>query len=220
MFKMFLIGLIILGSTIVFVACYPDNKKQDYPYEFPNKIVEKQFALWYEKQDKNKITEYQNYVEKYVKRVPSIFELTYNQTNNLKNCEKYQFNIPPKEYWKNIIGTLQMVEKLQENGLFEQYRIISSYHPDLESACFSHSPISPHMHNQSIDIQVLDENHQPYMNKTLIMNKMCLFWRKEGRELRMGLGIYDQDIFHIDTLGHRTWGTGHSLQRSPCYTFK
>jgi len=45
---------------------------------------------------------------------------------------------------------------------------------------------------------------------------MCQFWKKEGKNFKMGLGVYGNNRYHIDTQGYRTWGKDFKSISSPC----
>ncbi len=199
-------------------ACHhqtSNQKLQDVQY--PNEIIQKEFVNWYSGENEKNLNQYHDYLAKYLKKPPNVFELSYNQSNGLDGCQKYQFLVPPQIYWKNIVNPLQLIEKLKSYGLFSNYRIVHSYSLPESKQCYASSNVSHHDENQAVDFQLLDENNQPYPNQGMMYEKICQFWQQEGREFHMGLGIYDQNIFHIDTLGYRTWGIGHSLKRSPCF---
>lgn len=208
---------IMISQFIVLTACHSrEDADQLKNITFPDKTTEQQFKNWYTGNNRILLDEYRSYLAKYLKNTPNVFQLSYNQSNELKGCEQYQFTIPPKQYWKNIINSLKLIEKLQMNGLFDHYRIVHAYSPKQANACFSNAIESKHDSNSAVDIQLLNEQQQIYHNQGTKIKELCQFWIEDGREYRMGLGIYNNDTLHIDTLGYRTWGIGRSTKRSPC----
>ena len=49
-----------------------------------------------------------------------------------------------------------------------------------------------------------------------MVKALCQFWQTEGKKLKMGLGMYGNNRFHIDTQGYRTWGKDFKSKSSPC----
>ena len=52
--------------------------------------------------------------------------------------------------------------------------------------------------------------------RELLVKNMCQFWKVEGKNFKMGLGVYGNNRYHIDTQGHRTWGKDYKSTSSPC----
>jgi hypothetical protein len=46
--------------------------------------------------------------------------------------------------------------------------------------------------------------------------RLCRFWREQGRAWDMGLGRYPSGRVHIDRNGYRTWGASHGRGSSFC----
>lgn len=214
----FITVLIAISQFIVLTACHSSRQADQLKnITFPNEKIQQQFERWYTGDNEIKLNEYHSYLSKYLKNTPNVFQLSYNQSNELKGCAQYQFTIPPKKYWKNMVNSLKLIEKLQSNGLIENYQIVHSYTPEQAHDCFSNANSSLHDDNQAVDIQLLNEHQQTYTNHGVKVEKICQFWIEDGREYHMGLGGYNQDILHIDTLGYRSWGIGRSTKRSPCF---
>ena len=45
---------------------------------------------------------------------------------------------------------------------------------------------------------------------------MCQFWKVEGKHFKMGLGVYGNNRYHIDTQAYRTWGKDFKSTSSVC----
>lgn len=175
-----------------------------------------QFEQWKKTQNPVELEQYQNYFNAHLKQKPTLFELTYNSHPLGGECEKFRFSLPPKSLWKNLLPTLQLIEKLQLNGVYDHYKIVSVYRSQEANSCVKGAQKSKHLKNYAVDFQTLDQNFKPYADTDLVEQRLCEFWRKEGRQYRLGLGVYGKQRFHIDTQGYRTWGVGYKSVSSPC----
>lgn len=174
------------------------------------------FEQWKLTQDQALLKQYEVYFSSYVKQVPSLYELTFNAHPLKAECEQYRFNLPPKKYWKNLIEPLKLLEKLQATGYFAHYKIVSVYRSQESNDCTRGAKGSRHLKNLALDFQTLDEQKKHYANHEEIEQKLCQFWRKDGKKFRLGLGVYGRQRFHIDTNGYRTWGKDYTSKTSPC----
>lgn len=191
------------------------SKQESMPSE--HKYLD-QFKQWKKTQDLEKLQQYQSYFSSHLKQAPTLYELTFNSHPLSADCAQFRFSLPPKEYWKNLLPTLQLIEKLQHSGLFEHYKIVSVYRSREANDCVHGAKGSQHLKNHAVDFQTLDAHKQPYADTQVIEQKLCHFWRKEGKRHALGLGIYGKQRFHIDTQGYRTWGIGYKSVSSPCTT--
>lgn len=217
-----LAGLMIGFSTIL-VACDGDQKQQPRASSQQQKAqsqtikLEKEFEQWLAQQDKQKIQAYQQYLAKHLKHPPSLFELSYNKHVKKQECLQERFSMVPQDKWKNIVAALKLIEKLQQQGLIENYKITSIYRSPSANQCIKAASKSKHLNNYAVDFQVLDKNGNLYASDDLHISKqLCQFWKTKGAALKMGLGTYVQHQFHIDVQGYRTWGSSYSRDSSAC----
>ena len=181
-----------------------------------NNTYQAQFEAWTHKQDPQLLSAYAEYFKPYLKHPPSLYVLTLNAHPFEQACEPYRFALPPKHYWHNLVSALKVVEQLQQQGLFAQYQIVSVYRSAEANHCARGAKASKHLSNHAVDFQPLNDAFERYPNDDEMDRKMCDFWRRHGRALNLGLGLYGQQRYHIDTQGYRTWGISYTSASSPC----
>lgn len=131
-----------------------------------------------------------------------------------RGCAPEPFVVPPAELHSAIIGTLQIIARLNTAGnVIPSFSIASSYRaPDL-NRCAGGASQSAHLRNVALD---LDLNILTPFEELTTVRKLCMFWRTEGSSLKMGLGVYGGGRIHIDAAGYRTWGADYRQTSSPC----
>jgi len=143
----------------------------------------------------------------------SLFELTYNRHPAPVDCPYALFAIPPKTQWKNLVPALHILDQLHDQHLIKTFRIISVYRDPIANRCVQGSKKSQHLLHHAIDFQVPPDRPNASISTAA---QLCQFWKTQGRALNLGLGVYDQNRFHIDGSGYRTWGLDHRRASSPC----
>ena len=108
---------------------------------------QQEFEQWKLKQDPLLLAEYEKFFQSKLKRAPTLFELTVNSHPLKKECEQYRFGLPPKKQWKNLLPALQMIEKLQQRGLYANYKIVSVYRSPDANKCVGAAKASKHLNN-------------------------------------------------------------------------
>lgn len=177
---------------------------------------QQQFEQWKATQDAQLIAEYEQFFQAKVKQVPTLYELTLNSHPLSEACQQHRFSLPPKKLWSNLVAPLQLIEQLQQEGYFANYKIVSVYRSQEANSCVHGAKASKHLNNFAVDFQTLDRYQKPYANHDQIDQKLCQFWHQKGKKYRMGLGLYSKQRFHLDTQGYRTWGIGFKSVSSPC----
>lgn len=131
-----------------------------------------------------------------------------------RGCASEPFAVPPVELHSRIVGTLQILARLNAAAnVIPSFSIASSYRaPDL-NRCAGGASQSAHLRNVALD---LDLNMLTPFEEPATVRKLCMFWRTEGAHLKMGLGVYGGGRIHIDAAGHRTWGADYRQASSPC----
>jgi len=122
-------------------------------------------------------------------------------------CDAPEFLLPPSEHAPAIVPTLHVVAELQVVGIVTGASARSGYRSPELNRCSGGSSRSRHVLNNALDFDLADDRH---------VVALCDFWRREGPSLAMGLGFYTPTRIHIDTAGHRTWGTDHRRGTSLC----
>ena len=80
--------------------------------------------------------------------------------------------------------------------------------PRVLAACAGGAARSAHMRSFALDFTPMDESD--------ITQKLCDFWRAEGKNWNMGLSRYPSGRIHIDTAGFRTWGVNKNGATPTC----
>ena len=175
-----------------------------------------EFDAWKQSQNPQTLLAYEDYFKAHLKQPPSLYVLTVNTHPFEQDCEQYRFALPPKQMWHNLLPALQLVEQLQQQGIFAEYKIVSVYRSPEANRCARGAKASKHLNNYAVDFKPLDESLQPYADDAAMDQKLCAFWHKHGQKLHLGLGLYGKQRYHIDRQGYRTWGVGYGSATSPC----
>ena len=125
-----------------------------------------------------------------------------------KKCRAEAFTMPPIELWSNIVPTLLVVKKFKSAGMLISPMAASVYRNPILNACAGGSLKSKHLQLNAIDFDI---KMTPNSLETL-----CKAWSKQGPELMLGLGFYTPSRIHLDTLGHRSWGSDFTYKTSLC----
>nr|WP_242052607.1 MULTISPECIES: D-Ala-D-Ala carboxypeptidase family metallohydrolase [unclassified Acinetobacter] len=214
--------LIFIMGCISFAAlngCVPSEKNAEHSSsskKASEQQIEQQFKLWKAQQDPRLLADYYQFMSQYLKHPPSLMELTTTRNYMPERCYSKRFAIPPKAYWKNVVSSLQLVEKLNRNGYFKTYTISAIYRAPELNHCVGGAGKSKHLNNYAVDFHILSPKETIESDREMLVKKMCHFWKVEGKNYKMGLGVYGNNRYHIDTQGFRTWGKDHKSKSSPC----
>lgn len=115
-----------------------------------------------------------------------------------EGCNAAPFEVPPPENWQGVFRTLHLLDQLKKRGILTEFEIHSAYRNAELNVCAGGAPSSAHQTDFAID---LTTENQPEL-----ADKLCDFWRKEGKAWQMGLSRYASGRIHIDTKRFRTWG--------------
>lgn len=213
-----ILQIILISSFMFLTACTkPENNKANQPQQ--NKLdqqIEAQFKLWKAQQNPQLLSEYYQFMSQYLKHPPSLMELTTTRNYMPEKCYSKRFAIPPKAFWKNVVGSLQLVEKLNGNEYFKSYAITAIYRDPELNKCVGGAGKSKHLNNYAVDFYILNPKESNADEREKLVKKMCQFWKIEGKNFKMGLGVYGNNRYHIDTQGYRTWGKDFKSKSSPC----
>ena len=215
--KLTLLAMSCVATLMVLNACTrQEESKPKAKKTSMDQQIEDQFKFWKEKQDSKLLNEYYQFMSQYLKRPPSLLELTANRNFMPENCYSKRFAVPPKALWKNVVSSLQLVEKLNSDPYFKSYSITAIYRNPELNKCVGGAGKSKHMNNYAVDFYVLNPKEGNEKERELLVKNMCQFWKVEGKNFKMGLGVYGNNRYHIDTQGHRTWGKDYKSTSSPC----
>ena len=165
------------------------------------------YAAWSQKHH-NEIIAYQNFLnDNAVGDIVPLSQLL-KSARDWKKCKAEAFTMPPKELWPNLVSTLSVVKKLKSEGVLINPVAASVYRDPVLNVCAGGSPKSKHMQLNAIDFDI-DATPES-------LDTLCHAWRSQGAELKLGLGFYTPTRIHLDTLGHRSWGTDHTHKTSLC----
>lgn len=89
-------------------------------------------------------------------------------------------------------------------------QVSSSYRNEALNTCAGGRPASKHLINAALDIRLSPEH------AATDRLALCRFWIRDGRQWRMGLGLYAGGQIHIDSQGYRQWQPGLAAGQSPC----
>lgn len=124
-------------------------------------------------------------------------------------CGAEPFALPPREQWTAVVSVLQLLRALQASGAVGQaLEVHSGYRNPALNVCAQGAAGSAHLRSFAIDFTPLDGSDPT--------ERLCAFWRAQGRPWNMGLSRYPSGRIHIDTAGYRTWGADHSGRSSVC----
>jgi hypothetical protein len=124
-----------------------------------------------------------------------------------KKCHADPFQVPPAALWPSVRDVLRLVRELQQRGVLPAVEVVSAYRDPRLNRCAGGAPGSAHLKSFAIDIAPLTRADG---------NRLCRFWREEGRDWDMGVSRYPSGRVHIDRHGYRTWGATHKRASSYC----
>ena len=116
--------------------------------------------------------------------------------------------MPPIELWSNIVPTLLVVKKFKSAGILISPMAASVYRNPILNACAGGSLKSKHLQLNAIDFDIKVTQNS--------LETLCKAWSIQGPELKLGLGFYTPRRIHLDTLGHRSWGSDFTYKTSLC----
>ena len=126
-------------------------------------------------------------------------------------CAAEPFALPPPEQWPAVVQVLRLLQALQAAGVVGRaLEIHSGYRGPALNTCAQGAAGSAHLRSFALDFTLADG-----VDPT---ERLCAFWRDQGRDWRMGLSRYPSGRIHIDAAGYRTWGADHTGRSAVCGT--
>ncbi|MCH4247487.1 MAG: D-Ala-D-Ala carboxypeptidase family metallohydrolase [Acinetobacter populi] len=179
------------------------------------------YQTWLNQLDhKQQVNDYKNFLKKYdLNEIVPDHDLL-RSARDWQKCYAPAFEVPPQEVWLNIIPTLQILKRLVDDKILDDFTVTSVYRNFNLNRCAGGADSSRHVFNAALDFRIGPENPQPedFIRIDQSKIKLCKFWEEYGQALNMGLGVYASGKIHIDSLGFRTWGPDHHSASSPCIT--
>jgi len=123
-----------------------------------------------------------------------------------RECKASPFQVPPPAQWPEAARVLALLKELRSKGVLGPFAVMSAYRDPVLNKCAGGARRSAHM-KFAVDFIPL----APWDDQ-----KLCAFWRAQGRRWDMGLSRYPSGRIHIDRAGWRTWGTDHTGASSFC----
>ena len=201
--------------SLILLVLWGQSAHADATLSLPPESAQAQqeFQRWLGSPDAKLAQSYLSYLQRHTTLKLQLFELTYNRHPAQADCAFVRFAIPPQQQWRNLVPALLLLDQLHQQRLIAQPRIISVYRDAVANRCIRGSQRSQHLSHHAIDFQVPpDAPDQPVSTTT----QLCQFWRQHGKALRLGLGVYGLNRFHVDASGYRTWGLDYRRASSPC----
>ncbi len=126
-------------------------------------------------------------------------------------CVTAPYVEPPEEVWSNIVPTLRIIRD-QVTPAVGAVRVVSAYRDETFNTCLRGATLSAHRAFYALDLVPEDRR----VTREQLMQALCPIYAREGRRLRLGLGIYAGVRFHVDAHGHRAWGRDYRAATFPC----
>ena len=161
---------------------------------------EAEFTRWLG--DNNLETEYESFVkylsERNVAEVVAPWQLL-RQGTDWQKVDHPPFSMPPKSQWHEIVPTLELIrdEITPAVGAVE---VVSGYRTREYNSVAGGSTNSQHLYFSAVDL--IPEN---YVSRDELVGSLRDIYVDSGDHHHMGLGIYSNVRFHVDTHRKRTW---------------
>jgi len=123
-----------------------------------------------------------------------------------RECKASPFQLPPPAQWPLARDVLVLLQELHRTSVLGPFAVVSAYRDPALNRCAHGSLHSSHM-RFAVDIVPLGPTDD---------QKLCRFWRAQGRAWNMGLSRYPSGRIHVDRTGWRSWGEDYTLRTSYC----
>lgn len=124
------------------------------------------------------------------------------------DCHEEPYAVPPPHQWDSLVSVLRLLGTLRVAGILGEVEVHSAYRNPRLSLCVSGAKRSAHMRSFALDFRPINDED--------LTQKLCDFWRAEGKSWNMGLSRYPSGCIHIDTAGFRTWGVDQTGKSTAC----
>jgi hypothetical protein len=163
------------------------------------------FTLWRSKHGEE-VDAFETYlVEEHVADVVPSYQLL-RSASMWKECDAEPFELPPAEEWPRVRDLLVLLRELKTRNVLSHVEVVSAYRDPRLNRCAGGAPRSSHQ-QFAVDIAPLSPADG---------DRLCRFWREEGKDWNMGVSRYPSGRIHIDRTSYRTWGASHKRASSYC----
>lgn len=133
-----------------------------------------------------------------VDHVVPIHELLQQGTDWTRNRQQ-RYSIPDENFWPNMVATLKLLDRFVIPAV-GPVKVLSGFRSPSYNLAAGGAPRSRHLNFSALDVI-------PKLNLTrnTLHNQLDKIWSIHGGQLNMGLGLYGEKRFHIDTGGYRRW---------------
>ncbi len=209
--------IIAMGLQMLFFATpsYASSKHTVASIEKRNSSAS--FKRWLKRGfNRRRAIAYENYLIKHLGRnnVPRMEQMLLT-ARSWRQCRQSQYQVPPRYLWHKMLPTLRLYVKLKRRGILPRDTYVrSTYRNPRLNSCAGGARRSSHRANSAVDIWSPSFHSRRVKRRT--QNKICKFWRQQGRRYNFGLGIYRTGSIHIDATEYRMWGKKHTMRWSYC----
>lgn len=167
-----------------------------------------EFEHWQRQQPPQNVAAYQRYMQEHLKHVPSLLALTQYAAALPQQCEQLRFDLPEKQQWRSIGQSLQLLEKLHEQGMFKDYQVVGVRGFDAErcvAPLLRRHDYSMHRVAAGVYFKISPQSTDAEFPST-VLKQLCRFWKLEGKHYQMGIALYPDQILHISRGHYQSWG--------------
>ncbi len=163
------------------------------------------FTLWRGKHSEQ-VEAFESFlVQQRVAQVVPTYQLL-RSASMWKECRAEPFEMPRPQEWWRVRDLLVLLHELKNRGILPSFEVVSAYRDPRLNRCAGGAPRSSHQ-KFAVDIAPLSREDG---------ERLCRFWRDEGKRWDMGVSRYPSGRIHIDRTGYRTWGATHRRASSYC----
>jgi len=179
-------------------GCLPAHRQSQQDLErAPDR---EQFAAW--SQEQGLVSEFQDFVD--LLEAPGLAEVVepwtlLRQGTDWHTVEHPPFAMPAREQWEAILPTLAFIQEHIEPQ-FGPVEVVSAFRtPDFNAAAGG-SNGSRHKYFEALDLVPIEP-----IRRARLHAKLEALHSEQGEAHRLGLGLYENTRFHVDTWKLRRW---------------
>lgn len=147
----------------------------------------------------NKLRDFERFLR--ANRVNNVVptEQLLRQGTDWKRNQLPQYAFPPQSLWPKMTDTLKLLRRfiIPVSGPID---VVSGFRTINYNRAAGGAPRSQHLEFSALDIKP-----RSGISRRDLHYRLLHTWHVHGAKLNMGLGLYNDRRFHIDTGGHRKW---------------
>lgn len=195
------------------------SPKKSMPQPQNNSNLPTSYVAWLDQgNNRQRVEEFEKYLKKHrADGVAPTYQLL-KSARSWKQCGFSEYDLAEHQLWDNIVPVLKLMRQLKDQGILQNYEITSIYRNPTLNQCAGGAKNSRHTHNAAVDFRVGSRQPSEAEQQKIaqVKAKLCKFWREHGEQHKMGLGVYQSGIIHIDTTRYRSWGHDTTQNTSMC----